>query len=99
MERRARRSAEKLDPDCRLRAICSRDAGAAEVELIGFVAGKNVVARARADTMYEAADAAFEKLAAQARRAHDRNAGRRASRRRGAPRASAERPGAPRASA
>ena len=64
--------ATKLDPNCRLRVTCGIDAGWADVEVVGRMGARAVVARVEEADMYDAIDAAFEKITTQARRDHDR---------------------------
>ncbi len=85
IERRARAVAEKLDPDCRMRVVCGHDAGFADVEAIGTVAGCRFVARAGSDDMVHAVDTVFERLVSQVTRSHDRRVRRRRARRHDAP--------------
>jgi ribosome-associated translation inhibitor RaiA len=61
-----------MDPECKLRVLCCLDAGWADVEVVGRVAGCPIVARVEGADMYDAIDVAFDKVTTQTVRRHGR---------------------------
>jgi ribosomal subunit interface protein len=72
VERRARDLEPLLRWRPRLRVVCGHDAGFADTEVVARVNGRDLVARAKDEDMYEAVEDAFDRLEQQVARQRQR---------------------------
>lgn len=71
IERQARSLADVVGETPRLRVVCEHDAAWA-TDVVARIAGCPIVARAKNNDMYEAVDGALDRLAHEAKRAHEK---------------------------
>lgn len=72
LDKRARRLSERFDAGADVRALCELDSGQALVEVSAVIQGEWYRAAGRASDMYRAVDEAFDVLARQVGRHHER---------------------------